>query len=152
MEIFKKMMITNKYNSTITKLIYFSGVINVIGLMVFNNFYSKAELIAVELPKVFSNQSQYLIQLWGLVYISIAKKWTELPLLCFILFLEKMLFAYFWYNYIKKKTNRQNIKDMIFKNNKLQPGLFLLFFGPNDFLFGLVFAYASLIGISLKKN
>ena len=141
-------------SSNITILFYCAGVMNVIGLLVFNNLYYDANVIESALPDVFSIFSQILIQLWGLAYIGTAKHWKRMPFLCFVFFIEKMLFSYIWAIFILDETNRNKVINSIANMEKLQANLFLLLFGVNDILFGLVFGYAALNGgaISPHKN
>jgi hypothetical protein len=141
-------------SSNITILFYCAGVMNVIGLVCFNNFYYDANVIENALPGVFSIFSQILIQLWGLAYIGAAKHWKRMPFLCFVFFIEKILFSYVWASFILDETNRNKVINSIANMEKLQANLFLLLFGVNDILFGLVFGYAALTGgaISPHKN
>ena len=121
--------------SNITILFYSAGIMNVIGLLLFNNFYYDAGVIENELPDVFSSFSQILIQLWGLAYIGTAKHWKRMSFLCFVFFIEKMLFSYIWASYILNETNRNKVVNSIANMERLQANLFLLLFGVNDFFF-----------------
>ena len=107
---------------------------NVVGLMVFNNCYFTANALAAELPEVFAVNSQYLVQLWGLAYLATAKRWMHMPLLCFVFCLEKMLYTYFWVDYIADETTRQKLVSMVINYDDVQTGSFLLLFGINDFI------------------
>ena len=136
----------------ISTLFYAAGFMNVVGLMVFNNCYFTANVLAAELPEVFAVNSQYLVQLWGLAYLATAKRWMHVPHLCFVFFLEKMLYTYFWVDYIADETTRQKLVSMVINYDDVQTGSFLLLFGINDFLFGVVFAYAAWIGYQQKAG
>ena len=75
-----------------------------------------------------------------------------MPLLCFVFCLEKMLYTYFWVDYIADETTRQKLVSMVINYDDVQTGSFLLLFGINDFLFGVVFAYAAWIGYLQKAG
>ena len=74
----------------------------------------------------------------GLAYLATAKRWMHMPHLCFVFFLEKMLYTYFWVDYIADETTRQKLVSMVINYDDVQTGSFLLLFGINDFLFGVV--------------
>ena len=128
------------------RLFLLSGFMNVVALCVFNKGFAGAPAIAAAVPTVFSVESQYLIMLWGLAYASVASKWRSVPYLSLVFFLEKMLYVYFWVRFVSVESNLAKATNMVVSSSDILTGSFLLLAGPNDFLFGMVFAYAAYVG------
>lgn len=129
------------------KLYTLSGIANTVGLLVFNRFYTSSSALASLAPSVLSVESQLLINLWGLAYISTAKEWKKNPSLSFVFFMEKMLYVHWWYKLIIQDTALRNEAiDMVVSGSDILTGSFYLVFGLNDFLSGLVFAAGAYFG------
>jgi len=129
-------------------LYFLSGVVNNIGLLAINRMYTNASALAIMSPTVFSIESQMLIQVWGLAYISVAKKWKQVPLLSLVFAFEKFLYSYWWLLWIKDEVNRNMAVNMVKSGvlGDMVTGGFFLTYGVNDLLFGLVFLAGAVQG------
>ena len=134
------------------KLYVLGGLSNFFLLLVFNKFYTGAEAWEAMIPTVFSVESQMLIQLWGLVYISTAKHYKDIPYLSCVFFFEKMLYTWWNIRVLMNDSKRNEAVIMVKTQSDVLTGLFMLIFGLHDFLFGLVFAYGAWVGFSHSKK
>jgi hypothetical protein len=135
----------------ISSLYVLAGLSNFFLLLVFNRCYAGADALAAMIPTAFSTESQMLIQLWGLMYISTAKHYKTMPYLSLIFFVEKMLYAYWGCLFLRNETKRNQAIEMVRTQSDLLAGLFLLTFCLHDFLFALVFAYGAWEGCNNPK-
>jgi hypothetical protein len=133
----------------IGNLYFLAGSVNILGMLAINRFYSAAPAMAAMSPTVFSTESQVLIQVWGLAYISVAKSWRKIPMLSLVFFVEKMLYTWWWLQWIKDDSNRSTAVNMVKSGvlSEMITGGFYLFYGLNDLLFGLVFLYGASVGL-----
>jgi hypothetical protein len=141
----------------IGKLYALSGFANIFGLLTFNKFFTGASVLANAAPGALSVESQMLIPVWGMAYIAAANHWKKLPLLSCVFFVEKMLFVGWWVALMQDIAKRDAAIAMVTSGSDVLSGSFLLMFGANDLLFGLVFGYGawkgfvSLAAVDKKK-
>lgn len=136
----------------IKNLYYLSGIVNTAGLLAFNRGYTGAAALANMAPSLFSTESQMLINVWGLAYIAAAKNWKQMPELSLVFCVEKMLYVWWWYRWIKDDTNRHSALSMVTSGSDVLTGGFLLVFGLNDLLFGLIFGRAAYVGFQERSK
>ena len=123
----------------IQTLFILAGLLNTVGLMIFNLMYTNRHL---EKEYIFAIESQILIHLWGLLYIAASVKWEQLPWINLILAVEKVMFFIFWCLYIISHENTGHFLT----------DLFYTIYGPIDLAFGIVFAYASVIAFQKQPQ
>lgn len=123
----------------IQTLFVVAGLLNTVGLLIFNWFYTNQNL---EKEPIFVIESQILIHLWGFLYIAASVKWEQLPWINLILAVEKAVFFIFWCLYIGSHEN----------TGHFMTDLFYTIYGPVDLAFGIVFAYASVIAFQKQPQ
>lgn len=136
----------------IGKLYVLSGIVNTIGLLTCNKFYTNASALAVALPTIFSIESQLLINTWGLAYLAASTNWKKNPALSSVFCIEKMLYFAWWISFMVDQPSRKMAIDMLTGGEDVLLGSFLLAFGLNDLFFGVVFGIAALIGFQEQKK
>ncbi len=97
---------------------------------------------------LFNFNGIIMILLWGMSYVSIYRKYREVPLLNFVFFIEKMYFVYKWI--IWMGNNSQNLTSIF--NEDIFTGLFYSVYGIGDFAFGLFFLLMGLFSLSGKNS
>ena len=120
-------------------LFLIAGLLNTVGLLVFNGFFTNKTLTKESL---FAVESQILIHLWGFLYIAASTKWDTLPWITLIFSVEKVAFFIFWCLYIGSHENTGN----------LLTDTFYTIYGPVDLAFGIVFAYASFVAFQKEAT
>ena len=147
----------------LTFLFYLSGIVNVAGISVLagkeiviyftsflQSFVQSGASAPVLLdrtsitsiyPTVFSTEGCIAIILWGLAYISVAKTFHKLPLLCFVFFLEKTFYTLTWWSWIISHPSFHVEKQFLVN-------LFFKVYGLNDAFFALVFLAAFFVALN----
>ena len=123
----------------IATLYLVAGLLNTLGLLIFNGFYTNESLTK---EPIFMIESQILIHLWGFVYIAASQKYDDLPWINLILSVEKIIYFVFWCIYIPNHANTGNILTDIFYT----------IYGPVDLIFAVVFAVGSWIAFQKQQQ
>jgi hypothetical protein len=114
-----------------------AGLINIFGVLGFSLGFQN-ELLASYYPQIFSHFGLGMIILWGMAYISVSTEHPRASRLIFVFFIEKMVYVgtavYFWF------VMKPDI--MLMWNESVLTTIFMVVYGINDLLFGLMFLYA----------
>ena len=114
-----------------------AGFANILGVLGFSLGFQN-ELLNSYYPQVFSNFGLGMIIVWGMAYIAVSTEHPRASRLIFVFFLEKMVYVgtavYFWF--VMKPD------FMMMWEESVLTTLFLIIYGLNDLLFGLMFFYA----------
>lgn len=114
-----------------------AGFANILGVLGFSLGFQN-ELLNSYYPQVFSNFGLGMIIVWGMAYIAVSTEHPRASRLIFVFFLEKMVYVgtavYFWF--VMKPD------FMLMWEESMVTALFLVIYGINDLLFGLMFLYA----------
>tara|TARA_B110000879_G_scaffold40214_1_gene56540 strand:- start:81 stop:500 length:420 start_codon:yes stop_codon:yes gene_type:complete len=118
----------------IAKGFILSGIMNIGGTLIFSRFFTN-ETISEADPVVMSNFGLLMIFVWGLVFLSIFKKYEQLNWLVGVFAIEKLIYGFNWINWISNN-------DLYVVYNKDQmAGIFYATYGVNDLLFFVFFLY-----------
>jgi hypothetical protein len=107
-------------------------------ILIFNRCFT-SDLLQNYDNSTFSNLGVVSILLWGLAYLSIRNHYTNLCFLNFVFFIEKMIYVFIWFNWIK--TNSHKLPDMY--QEDFFNGLIFSIYGIGDFIFGVFFLLMS---------
>ena len=129
-------------NTSITKGFIISGLMNC-SVLIFSRLFTNSTIPEFD-PTVMSNFGLLMILIWGLAYISVAKKYYEAKWLVGIFAIEKLIYATHWTNWILNNK----ITDVMEQDT--MAGLFYSIYGINDWLFFLFFLFV-FIKISRKE-
>ncbi len=135
-----------KHRRWVRNLFVLSGAVNVIGIPVFSKFFTNGYLLSQD-PDTFSPVSLFVIILWGLAYIAAADQYDRLPVLSAVFAVEKFFYAAIWGQWILR---HQDQLPLLYQQDPIT-GFFYSVYGLNDFLFGVVFAYACIEGLRRGK-
>lgn len=113
-----------------------AGAVNVLGIPVFSKFFTNDYLTQID-PKTFSNISLFIIILWGLAYISIARCHEKVPAISAVFAVEKFFYSGVWVHWL---WNNFGDLSVIYSRDWIT-GFFYSVYGINDFLFGVFFLY-----------
>jgi hypothetical protein len=81
-------------NTTITKGFITSGLMNA-SVLIFSRLFTNATIPEFD-PTVMSNFGLLMILIWGLAYLSVAKKYHEVRWLIGIFAIEKLIYGCVW--------------------------------------------------------
>ena len=93
-------------------------------------------------PEVFSKFGLVAILLWGLAYLAVSESWAQQRKLALVFALEKTVYVISWIYWLYHHF--QEIPQIL--EQTPLTGLFYLVYGPNDFIFLIVFMMAFLHG------
>lgn len=113
-----------------------AGAVNIQGVLLFSFGFTN-DYLSELFPSVMSPFGLILILLWGFAYISVAKNFERVRGLVAVFAVEKMVYVISWIIWIYMNFGRL---PEIF-NQSAFTGLFYVIYGPNDFLFGVFFAW-----------
>lgn len=113
---------------------YLAGIYNLVGILGFTLFFTDDTLATTD-PVVFSWVGQWGIILWGLAYLSVSHKFSQVPYLIGVFFFEKLLYAFAWFTWL---TSHQ---DMVANLSNVVMQVFFYSYGLGDFLFAIFFGY-----------
>jgi len=113
-----------------------AGLVNILGILIFSRGFTNDTLSAVY-PEVASKFGLVCIMLWGLAYLSVARHPERVPLLCLVFALEKTVYVVSWVMWWADHGSTWNI---LWQQDR-PTALFYAIYGPNDFLFGVFFAW-----------
>ena len=96
-------------------------------------------------PEVFSPFGTFMVMVWGLAYLSVAKQAHQLPAICFVFAFEKAIYVYTWVIWISSKS------DMLPIIREETPLLALFYsgYGIIDLAFAFFFFFA---GVRAFRN
>jgi hypothetical protein len=120
----------------ISYLFYLAGIINILGTLIFSKFFTNNNLTEID-PLVMSKFGLIMIMVWGLAFISIAKKFYENKFIIAVFSLEKLAYVIAWCLWY---FNKNYSLESIFQKDFLA-GTFYSLYGLNDLFFLLLFLY-----------
>lgn len=126
----------NHHLSKFTLGFWLAALYNIIGILIFSKGFTNP-LVAEYDPVIFSSFGLISIILWGLAYLSIAKRYQHVPHLLLVFFVEKMLYAQHWLDWMMQHSNLLNA---IYLQSALTHFFFVIY-GVGDFLFGVFFLW-----------
>ena len=131
-------------DTIITKGFITAGLMNMSAL-IFSRFFTNKTITEFD-PVVMSNFGLLMIVIWGLAYISIAKKFRYVKWLVAVFAIEKFIYGYIWITWILNN----NIKAVYEKD--LMAGIFYSIYGVNDWMFFVFFTLVFIYLIKLKND
>ena len=120
-------------NNTLTKGFIIGGITNS-SVLLFSRLFTNPT-IAEHDPVVMSNFGLLMIIVWGLAYISVAKKFYEVKWLVGVFVIEKLIYGCIWINW-----HLNHSISTVFEQDTFA-GVFLSVYGVNDWLFFFFFLY-----------
>jgi hypothetical protein len=127
-------------NTHISKGFLLAGLANMT-VLVFSKFFTNPTIPEFD-PVVMSNFGMFMIVIWGLAYISIAKSYPHVKWLVGVFAIEKLIYASVWTNWMLNHSLSAVYEKDLFA------GLFYSIYGVNDWLF---FAFFSFVFIRLNR-
>lgn len=119
--------------STIRTGFILAGLMNM-SVLLFSKLFSNPVIPEYD-PVVMSNFGLLMILVWGLAYISIARKYREVKWLIAVFAIEKFIYGYMWISWQLENSLTEVLdKDLL-------AGLFYAVYGINDWIFFLFFTY-----------
>jgi len=131
------------FDKVFSKIYILAGLYN-FSILIFCNFFRKN---LSELDEIFDFNGIISILLWGLAYMSIYNKYSDLPLLNMVFFIEKLYYFIHWLIWFVDHIHY--LKPLYLKDK--MNGIFFTVYGIGDLLFGIFFFIVSLLSI-LKRN
>lgn len=128
-------------STAITKGFIISGLMNA-SVLIFSRLFTNATIPEFD-PTVMSNFGLLMILIWGLAYISVAKKYHEVRWLVGIFAIEKLIYGLVWINWMLN-----NDIAAVYEKD-LMAGVFYSIYGINDWVF---FIFFILVFIRLSKS
>jgi len=119
-----------------------AGMLNM-SVLIFSRFFTNSTINEVD-PDVMSNFGLLMIVVWGLTYISVAKKYSKLKWLVGVFAIEKLIYGYVW---LKRILNNDVSKVY---DQDVMAGVFYSIYGLSDWTFFGFFLYV-FIRISRQK-
>ena len=113
-----------------------AGLMNVLGVLVFSRGLT-SDALGDQFPEVFGRFGLVCIMLWGLAYLAVTFRAASVPTLLLVFAIEKMAYAatwVWWWSQHSAQWSGLWTKDWL-------TALFYAIYGPNDFAFGLFFAW-----------
>ncbi|CAN5560780.1 hypothetical protein BH11PLA2_BH11PLA2_04450 [soil metagenome] len=120
----------------ITPLFLFAGFMNVGGVMLFSHALT-SNALGEQYPEVMGKFGLVVVMLWGLAYWSVARTPAKVPALLLVFTVEKAVYVASWVHWM---FHHGNMLDALWASDP-QTAIFFVIYGPNDFVFGLVFAW-----------
>jgi hypothetical protein len=116
-----------------------AGLTNILGMLAASEFFTNQAFHELS-PEVFSDFGTFMVMVWGLAYLSVAKQAHQLPAICFVFAFEKAIYVYTWVIWITRKS------DMlpIIKEETPLLALFYSSYGLIDLAYALFFAWVGI--------
>ena len=127
--------------TTITKGFIAAGLMNMTVLV--NSRLFTNETIPQFDPVVMSNFGLLMIVIWGMAYISVAKKYHAVKWLIGVFAIEKFIYGCAWINWL----SNNKVSDVFVEDT--MAGVFYSLYGVNDWVF---FVFFLLVFIRLSKQ
>lgn len=118
-------------NNKITTGFIAAGLMNM-SVLVFSRFFTNSVITETD-PVVASNFGLLMIVIWGLAYISVARKYNHVKWLVGVFAIEKLIYGIVWTMWIL--NNR--VSDVFAKD--IMAGIFFSVYGVNDLIFCVFF-------------
>lgn len=129
--------------TTITKGFIIAGLMNAT-VLIFSKLFTNSTIPEFD-PQVMSNFGLLMILIWGLAYMSVAKKYYQVRWLVGIFVIEKLIYGFIWTNWIINN----NVYEVYKKD--VMAGLFYSIYGINDWVF-FIFFLSVFIHLFRTKN
>lgn len=126
---------------SITKGFILAGLMNMT-VLISSRLFTNSAIPQFD-PVVMSNFGLLMIVIWGLAYISVAKKYHEVKWLIGVFAIEKLIYGCAWVNWLLNN----NLLDVYAVDT--MAGMFYSVYGINDWIF---FVFFSVVFISLSKK
>lgn len=123
-------------NRLITMGFVAAGLTNIVGILLVSGGFSEPLFHKLS-PEVFNEFGSFMIMVWGLAYIAVARKASSLGALSLVFAVEKFVYVYTWFVWINSKSD---MIEMIGAESNLI-GIFYSSYGLLDLAFGLFFLW-----------
>jgi hypothetical protein len=77
------------------KVFVMAGMANIMTILVATRAFTDSLISEVD-PAVFSTPGLILIMIWGFAYLAVAPHWRQLPQMCLVFMLEKLVYVVMW--------------------------------------------------------
>lgn len=131
-------------NATITKGFIIAGLMNM-SVLIFSRFFTNSAIPKYD-PNVMSNFGLLMILVWGLAYISAAKRFHHVKWLVGVFAIEKLIYGCIWIHWLLNNS----ISEVY--ETDIMAGMFYSVYGINDWLFFSFFTVVFFRISKLKKN
>ncbi len=131
-------------NKLITKGFILSGIMNILGVLIFSRFFNNAVIPEYD-TQAMSNFGLLMIVVWGFIFISASKYYDKIPLLIGVFIIEKLIYALHWTKWVM----HNNISE-VFAKDKMA-GIYYAIYGINDWLFFIFFLVVFIQLIRVNK-
>lgn len=121
-------------NQTITKGFIAAGAANIAGVLISSRLFTNAVIPQTD-PAVMSNFGLLMIVLWGIVFLSVAKKYATLKWLVGAFVLEKLIYGITWTHWMA-----HNDLSAVYAKDTMA-GVFYTIYGVNDWIFFIFFTF-----------
>lgn len=130
-------------NKTITLGFIISGLMN-LTILIFSRLFTNSAIPEFD-SVVMSNFGLLMIVLWGLAYISVARRYYNVKWLIAVFVIEKFIYGCVWILWVMDN----NVSDVYEKDT--MAGMFYSTYGINDWIFFIFFLFV-FIRISTNKT
>src|SRR5690606_3781220 len=120
--------------TTISKIFFFAGLSNILGVLIFSKFFTNEVMMEAQ-PMIMGHFGLISIILWGLAYIAVRQNYASVPWLVAVFVIEKMVYVMVWVHWLFSNS-LGNLYDQ-----DTFAGLFFSIYGLNDLLFGIFFGF-----------
>jgi hypothetical protein len=121
-------------DSIIRKGFILSGIVNILGILVFTKLFSSTAISEAD-PNVMSPFGLYMIMVWGLAFIAMAKSFHKAKWVIAVFCVEKISYVFCWGIWMLDHD-----LPILFEKDVFA-GTFYALYGPNDLIFFLFFIY-----------
>ncbi len=121
-------------DSHIKKGFILSGIINIIGTLVFTKLFTNTAISEAD-PNVMSPFGLYMIMVWGLAFIAMSNYYHKAKWIVAVFCVEKISYVICWGIWIIDHDLA------IWYEKDVFTGAFYALYGPNDLIFFIFFAY-----------
>ena len=122
--------------NTTTIFMIIAGFYNIGGILIFSRFFTSNALTLLD-PETFSSLGMISIMLWGCAYLSVCRIISQVRILLFVFFIEKMIYTFLWTRWLLLQHARLIEAPWMTR-------FFLSSYGLGDFLFGFGFLFIAL--------
>jgi len=129
--------------TVVNRLIFFgfisAGLTNILGILTVSHLFTNEAFHRLS-PDVFSPFGAFMILVWGLAYLAVAKQAHQLAYICFVFAFEKAVYVFTWVVWMMDKSD---LLSMI----KIETPMLALFYssyGLIDLAYGLFFLWVGI--------
>ena len=123
----------------ITLGFYAAALTNIVGVLIVSRAYSN-ELLGALSPSVFSTFGVVCIQLWGLAYLAVSRRYAQVPQLVLVFALEKAVYVVSWVLWMQQHSAQ--LPRLWVESS--HTAMFYTTYGVIDLTFGVFFAVVAL--------